>query len=130
MEINTEASLSAAEPTNKVDPATVKGSSTAPSALHSGPSWIAAIAMTLLISAAVSIVTSYIYDIKYAQKIVSVDIKGYVAKQGEDYMTGKITETEFRQKFDHLENVVKAIPANNAVLMGDLVVRNVQVIKP
>jgi hypothetical protein len=71
-----------------------------------------------------------VYDGKYAQKIVAVDIKGYVAKEGKDFMAGKITEEQFRQKFDHLQKLVEAIPPNKAVLMGDLVVRNVESIKP
>jgi len=123
VENNTEVSSVLTEPTAKITPPTIAKHS-------SGPGWVGAVTLSLVVSLIVSALTAYIYDIKFAQKIVSVDIKGYVAKQGEDYMTGKITETEFRQKFDHLENVVKAIPANKAVLMGDLVVRNVQVIKP
>lgn len=95
-----------------------------------GPGWPGAIIMSLVISLAVSAITIKIYDDKYAQKVVAVDIKGYVAKQGEDFMAGKITEEQFRQKFDHLQKVVEAIPSNKVVLMGDLVVRNVENIKP
>jgi hypothetical protein len=102
----------------------------ASTAHHCGPGWLGAIIMPLVISLAVSLVTIKIYDVKYAQKVVAVDIKGYVKQQGDDFMTGKITEEQFRQKFDHLQKVVEAIPSNRVVLMGDLVVRNVENIKP
>jgi hypothetical protein len=95
-----------------------------------GPGWPGAIIMSLVISLAVSVITTKIYDVKYAQKVVSLDIKGYVAKQGEAYMTGKITEDQFHKSFDHLQKVVEAIPPNKAVLLGDLVVRNVEKISP
>jgi len=111
-------------------PNSIASTKKAQAAARCGPGWPGAIIMSLVISIAMSVVTTKIYDAKYAQKVVAVDIKGYVAKQGEDFMAGKITEEQFRQKFDHLQKVVEKIPSNKVVLMGDLVVRNVETIKP
>jgi hypothetical protein len=102
----------------------------APAVTRCGPGWPGAIIASLAISAVVSAITTVVYDHWYAQKVVAVDIKGYAARQGKDFIAGKITEEQFRQKFDHLQKVVEAIPPNKAVLMGDLVVRNVECVKP
>mgnify|MGYP000944201426 FL=1 len=62
--------------------------------------------------------------------MVSIDIKGYITEQRDKYIAGKLTDDELKRSFDRLEQVVTAIPKNKAVLMGDLVVRNVETIKP
>jgi len=77
-----------------------------------------------------SFVSVYSYDRWYAQKVVAVDIKGYIAQQRDNYMAGKLTDEELKRSFDHLENVVVAIPKNRVVIMGDAVVRNAETIKP
>ena len=84
----------------------------------------------LLVALITSFASVYSYDRWYAQKIVAVDIKGYIAQQRDNYMAGKLTDEELKRSFDHLENVVIAIPKNRVVIMGDAVVRNVETIKP
>lgn len=92
---------------------------------------IFAVACTcLLVALMTSFASVYSYDRWYAQKIVAVDIKGYIAQQRDNYMAGKLTDEELKRSFDHLENVVIAIPKNRVVIMGDAVVRNVETIKP
>ena len=120
----------AKESSKKDSPCAEKSMPGAPAAKHCGPGWPGAIFISCAVSIAVATVTTWVYDARYAQKIVAVDIKGYVARQGDDYLAGKITEDQFRKSFDHLQKVVESIPSNKAVLMGDLVVRNVESIKP
>ncbi|MEI6703260.1 MAG: hypothetical protein WCL71_06950 [Deltaproteobacteria bacterium] len=88
------------------------------------------VCICLLVALITSVASVYSYDRWYAQKIVAVDIKGYIAQQRDNYMAGKLTDEELRRSFDHLENVVIAIPKNRVVIMGDAVVRNVETIKP
>jgi hypothetical protein len=116
--------------TVKDDPQKEKGIFATPAALRNGPSWTGAVIMSVIVSIGMSLLAVWFYDFKFAQKIVSVDIKGYTATIGNEFLTGKITEAQFRQKFDHLQTVVESIPSNKAVLLGDLVVRNVQKITP
>lgn len=125
-----EDSPSSTEPSVRENPHEQKSSSAFPPARHFGTVWPGSIILSLVISILVSTVTAWVYDAKFAQKVVAVDIKGYVAKQGDDYLAGKITEDQFRKAFDHLQKVVESIPPNKAVLMGDLVVRNVETVKP
>ena len=116
---------SSTDSTGKDNTDSEKSTTATPVAQRCGPGWSGAIIMSLAVSIAMSALTVWVYDFRYAQKVVSVDIKGFVANQRELLLTGKITEDQFRKSFDYLKSVVDAIPSNRVVLMGDLVVRNV-----
>ena len=88
------------------------------------------VATGLAISLVASLATLYTYDRWYAQKVVAVDIKGYIAQQRENYLAGKLNDEELKRSFDHLERVITTIPRNRVVIMGDAVVRNAETIKP
>ena len=86
--------------------------------------------LNLLVSLAVSVLSLFVYDRFLAQKVVAIDMKGYLAEQRDLFMSGRIDDEELRRRIDRLEEVSLAIPANRVVLMGDAVIRNVEVIKP
>ncbi len=88
------------------------------------------VAFCVAISLAASMTTLYIYDLWYAQKIVAVDLKGYIAQQRDNYLAGKLNDDELKRSFDHLERIITTIPRNRVVIMGDAVVRNAETIKP
>ncbi|MBJ6724904.1 hypothetical protein JFN93_09315 [Geomonas sp. Red875] len=88
------------------------------------------VALCLAVSIVTSITTLFCYDHWYAQKVVAVDIKGYIEAQRENYLAGKMSDDDLRKSFDRLEAVVTAIPKNRVVIMGDAVVRNAETIKP
>ena len=83
-----------------------------------------------IVSASVSLATVAGYDRWYAQKVVAVDIKGYIAQQRDSYLAGKLNDDELKRSFDRLEAVITAIPENRVVIMGDAVVRNAETVKP
>ncbi len=87
-------------------------------------------ALCVAISFGASLTAIYGYDRWYAQKIVAVDIKGYIARQRESYLTGKMTDDDLKKSFDRLESVITAIPRNRVVIMGDAVVRNAETVNP
>ncbi len=93
------------------------------------PGWLAVAALCLLISMVVSAGSVYVYDHYFAQKIVSVDIKGYIAKQRDLYLSGKETGKQFRANIDKLAAAVKGIPQNRVAIMGDAVIRNAEIEK-
>lgn len=105
----------------------------APAANH-GTHVKAANRPSLLLVFAVSLVTSAVsvaaYDHFFAQKVVAVDIKSFIEEKKADYVAGRLDEAGMKREMDKLEATVAAIPKNKAVLMGDLVVKNVQIIKP
>ena len=82
----------------------------------------------------VSLVTSfgsvYLYDRFIAQKVVAVDLQGFLVEQKGLYLHGDIDDDELKLRMDHLEQFVESIPKRYAVVLGDVVVRNVEVVKP
>ena len=93
------------------------------------PGWLAVAAISLLVSMLVSAGSVYVYDRFYAQKIVAVDIKGYIATQRDLYLSGKETGKEFRANIDKLAAAVKSIPKNRVAIMEDAVIKNAEIEK-
>ncbi|MRR07470.1 MAG: hypothetical protein EG828_11115 [Deltaproteobacteria bacterium] len=89
---------------------------------------------TILLAVVVSAITStasvVAYDHFYAQKIVAVDIRSFIEAKKADYVAGRLDDASLKVEMDKLEATVASIPKNKAVLMGDLVVKNVEIIKP
>lgn len=94
------------------------------------PGTLALIGACLVVSLGASLATIVGYDRWYAQKVVAVDIKGYIAQQRDNYLAGKLNDDELRRSFDRLEAVITAIPKNRVIIMGDAVVRNAETVKP
>jgi hypothetical protein len=88
------------------------------------------VALCLAVSICTSLATIFAYDRLYAQKVVAVDIKGYIAQQRDNYLAGKLNDEELKRSFDRLETVITTIPKNRVVIMGDAVVRNAETVKP
>ncbi|NTV49269.1 MAG: hypothetical protein HGB32_01195 [Geobacteraceae bacterium] len=94
------------------------------------PSLVSMIAICVVVSIGASLATIVGYDRWFAQKVVAVDIKGYIAQQRDNYLAGKLNDDELKKSFDRLENVITAIPKNRVIIMGDAVVRNAETVKP
>jgi len=91
--------------------------------------WLSGIAICVLISLAASAATLFAYDRWYVQKIVAVDMKGYITLQRYKYKDGKINDEDLRKAFDKLELEMNAIPKNRVVIMADTAIRNAEVFK-
>ena len=102
---------------------------TIPARQGKSPGWLAMAAISLLVSMLASVGSVYVYDRFYAQKIVAVDIKGYIATQRDLYLSGKETGKEFRANIDELAVAVKGIPKNRVAIMGDAVIKNAEIEK-
>ena len=87
-------------------------------------------ALCVAVSIGASLATVWCYDRWYAQKIVAVDLKGYIAQQRDSYLAGRINDDDLKKSFDRLEGIITTIPRNRVVIMGDAVVRNAETIKP
>jgi len=94
------------------------------------PGLIPIVALCLAVSLGASLAAIIGYDRWYAQKVVAVDLKGYIAQQRDNYLNGKINDDELKKSFDRLETVITAIPRNRVVIMGDAVVRNAETVNP
>jgi len=92
--------------------------------------FISVLMLCMTVSICASLATVAGYDRWFAQKVVSVDIKGYIAQQRDNYLAGKLNDDELKRSFDRLETVITAIPKNRVIIMGDAVVRNAETVKP
>lgn len=86
--------------------------------------------LCILVSSLTSVFTLSLYDRCFVQKIVAVDLSGYVAEQRELYLAGRITDAELHRRMDLLEQRVDQVPSHHVVLMANGVVRNIRVIRP
>ena len=66
------------------------------------------------------------YDHFMAPKIVSVDLKGHVADLRDLFIAGKITAEQVEQGIVDAEKIVKGLPENRIVVMGDAFIRGVE----
>ena len=89
-------------------------------------SWLNVTAVSLLISVLMSAGSVFVYDRYFAQKIIAVDVKGYIVRQRDLYLQGKLTDEQFRANIDKLEAAVKNIPKNRVAIMGDAVIKNAE----
>ena len=127
-ENNMETTSSNEQPESKV---AVSASSSAPKEQpKKPPGLIPIMALCLAVSFGASLATIAGYDRWFAQKVVAVDIKGYIAQQRDSYLAGKLNDDELKRSFDRLETVITAIPKNRVIIMGDAVVRNAETVKP
>lgn len=86
--------------------------------------------LCLVMSTAISAGAVFMYDKFFVPKIISIDIKGYLIEQRDLFMAGKIKEEDLVKNMDKLEKIIKDIPKNKIILMGDAVIKNAEVIKP
>ena len=90
-----------------------------------------AILLAVLLSSLVTAALLVAYDRYFAQKIVALDVKGYIAEQRDLYLAGKINDTQLKESFDRLEKAKERVPGNRVIILGDVLVRkNVEEIKP
>jgi len=94
-------------------------------------SGIGSLLITVLICATVTAGMIAGYDRWFAQKIVALDVKGYIAEQRDLFISGKIDEEQLKRNFDRLEKVKEKVPGNRVIILGDVLVRkNVEIIEP
>lgn len=84
--------------------------------------------LTLLLCAASSAGSVWVYDRWFARDIVAVDLAGFVAAQREALVTGAATEAQVREALDGLERRLGEIPPRYAVITADVALRNLEVI--
>ncbi len=90
--------------------------------------------MTLMLLIAINLFATSgaicVYDRYFAEKVVALDVKGYLVQQRDLYLSRKIDEKQFEKNLDALDAAVKRTPKNKIILMGDAVVRPAEIITP
>lgn len=88
--------------------------------------WKQQVALSAALSVVFSVLSLFAYDKWYAQKLVSVDMKGYVKLMGYKYGSGEIDDMKLRQAYDKMGQLVDSIPSNRAAISADVALRNVE----
>lgn len=91
---------------------------------------ITTVITSLLVSLLVAVAVVAVYDQRYAQKVVSMDLKGYIRSQRDKAVNNEVSDDELRRGIDAMEAALLSEPANHTVLLKDVVLRNAREIKP
>ena len=78
----------------------------------------------LLIALAVTCITLFAYDRWFAPRVVAFDLKGYLRTQKALLANGEITEAQWQQRLDRLEQVFREQPPNHTILLKEVVLKN------
>ncbi len=84
----------------------------------------------VLVAIICSVLSVVAYDQFFAQKIVALDLKGIVDEVRDQAAAGKITQADVDAKFDAIEGILSSTPKRKVILMGDAVIKNVEILKP
>ena len=88
--------------------------------IPAGPGYMEIIFIALVVAAC----AIYGYDRYLVPKMSVFDMKGYIKEQKELLSTGKITETQFAQGLDKLDQMFKTLPKNETLILKDVVLKN------
>ena len=78
----------------------------------------------LLIVLAVTFIALFAYDRWFVPRVVAFDLKGYLRTQQALLANGEITEAQWQQGLDQLEQVFRAQPPNRTILLKEVVLKN------
>ena len=78
----------------------------------------------VLIALVVTGVSLFAYDRWFVPQVVAFDLKGYLRTQQALLASGEITETQWQQGLDRLEQVFRAQPPNHTILLKEVVLKN------
>jgi hypothetical protein len=82
------------------------------------------VTLSALVSAAVSVGALYVYDQRYAQKVVAFDLPGYVDAVRSEVGRGTMTEDQTAASLAQVDRLLSGVSANQVVLSRDVVLRN------
>ena len=78
----------------------------------------------LLIALVVAGITLFTYDRWFTPRVVAFDLKGYLRAQQALLASGEITEAQWQQGLERLEQVFRAQPPNRTILLKEVVLKN------
>ena len=78
----------------------------------------------VLIALVVAGVSLFAYDRWFAPRVVAFDLKGYLRTQQALLASGEITEAQWQQGLDRLEQVFREQPPNRTILLKEVVLKN------
>lgn len=64
----------------------------------------------------------YLYDRYVVPRVVAVDIKGFIERQRDLYVSKKINDEQLKANLDAMEHRIKSMPKNVVMITADVVV--------
>ena len=77
----------------------------------------------VLIALAVAGMSLFAYDRWFVPQVVAFDLKGYLRAQQALLASGEITEAQWQQGLERLEQVFRAQPPNRTILLKEVVLK-------
>ena len=78
----------------------------------------------LLIALVVAGASLFAYDRWFAPRVVAFDLKGYLRTQQALLASGEITEAQWQQRLDRMEQVIGDQPHNRTILLKEVVLNH------
>ena len=78
----------------------------------------------LLIALVVAGIALFAYDRWFVPRMVAFDLNSYLRTQQALLASGEITEAQWQQGLDRLEQVFRAQPPNHTILLKEVVLKN------
>ena len=78
----------------------------------------------LLIALVVAGIALFAYDRWFVPRVVAFDLKGYLRTQQALLASGEITEAQWQQGLDRLEQVFREQSPNRTILLKEVVLKN------
>ena len=78
----------------------------------------------VVIALVVAGITLFAYDRWFALRVVAFDLKGYLRTQKALLASGEITEAQWQQGLERLEQVFREQPPNHTILLKEVVLKN------
>ena len=91
---------------------------------------IVPLVIIITINITVTLAMLFFYDRYYAQKIVAIDMKGFIEEQRDQFLGKRITEEQLKANIDAMEYKIKSMPRNKIMITGDVILGKVETIKP
>ena len=84
------------------------------------PGYLEVVLITLVVAG----VSLFAYDRWFVPRVVAFDLKGYLRTQQALLASGEITEAQWQQGLDRLEQVFREQPPNHTILLKEVVLKN------
>ena len=84
------------------------------------PGYLEVVLITLVVAG----FTLFAYDRWFVPQVVAFDLKGYLRTQQALLASGEITDAQWRQRLDRLEQVFREQPPNHTILLKEVGLKN------
>ena len=84
------------------------------------PGYLEVVLITLVVAG----ITLFAYDRWFMDRVVAFDLKGYLRTQQALLASGEITEAQWQQGLERLEQVFLELPPNRTILLKEVVLKN------